>query len=175
MYMRSTQTGHQIKQMCWRYTRRPSAADTGLKTKRERTHTLQRDQEWARRFITEDWEHLLTEWDQQSVFAGRRNSAERAEKEFSRESISRMFDIFSKGRQLDLLPALSKLRQLPILFVSGEDDQKYCARGQELSSACSNVEHAIIPNAAHRVPWENPAEFVGAVQAFLNRVTFPVC
>ena len=145
------------------------SADAGLKTKRERTHALQRDQEWARRFITEDWEHLLTEWDQQSVFAGRKNSAERAEKDFSRESISRMFDVFSKGRQLDLLPALNKLRQPPILFVSGEDDEKYSARGQELSAVCANAEHAIIPDAAHRVPWENPTGFVAVVQSFINR------
>ena len=114
------------------------SADTGLKTVRERTQTLQTDQEWARRFITEDWEQLLNEWDQQSVFAGRKNNAETAEKTFSRESIGRFFDIFSKGRQLDLLPALSKLRQPPILFVSGEDDEKYCARGQELLPMASD-------------------------------------
>lgn len=149
------------------------SADTGLKTERERTQALQRDQKWARRFMTENWEQLLTEWDQQSVFAGRENRTERIEKDFSREFISRLLDVFSKGRQLDLLPALCELHQPPILFVSGEDDQKYNARGQELSSACANVEHVIIPNAAHRVPWENPAGFAGAVQAFLDRVLLP--
>ena len=123
--------------------------------------------------MTEDWQRLLIEWDQQSVFAGRETNAKRAEKDFSRESICRLLDIFSKGRQLDLLPALCELRQPPILFVSGEDDQKYGARGHELSSTCANVEHVIIPNAAHRVPWENPAGFVDAVQAFLDRVLRP--
>ncbi len=145
-------------------------ADTGFPNVEDKHQRLIHDQRWGQRFLTETWENLLTEWDKQSVFGGRPNAAPRDERDFDRKKICRLFDIFSKGRQDDLVPALSKLTVPQILFISGEEDQKYCAIGRKLEDACPTVTHRIIPNAAHRVPWENPELFVKNVQEFLNQV-----
>jgi hypothetical protein len=39
--------------------------------------------------------------------------------------LSQQFEIFSKGLQQNLVPALSELKSPPVLFLAGEKDQKY--------------------------------------------------
>ncbi len=144
-------------------------ADPGISDKEGRAQQLLLDKKWGERFLSESWTELLNEWDSLSVFGSRPNTIPREECNFSRQKISRFFDVFSKGRQEDLLPALSKIHTLPILFVSGEQDTKYCEIGRKLERACPLVNHAIVPNATHRVPWENSEEFVRITQNFIRQ------
>ena len=144
-------------------------ADTGFTDDKDRTERLIQDQKWGKRFLSESWEDLLAEWDQLPVFGGRCNAAPRQEQDFCREKISRLFDVFSKGRQNDLIPALSRLSAPPILFVSGEEDPTYCEVGHKLELVCPLVTHTIVPNAAHRVPWENPEGFIEVVRKFVHQ------
>ena len=145
-------------------------ADTGFPNAEDKHKRFIHDQRWGQRFLNEPWGNLFTEWDKQSVFSGRPNAAPRDERDFDRGKICRLFDVFSKGRQDYLVPALSKLTAPQILFISGEEDRKYCAVGRKLADECTTVIHRIIPNAAHRVPWENPELFAKQVQEFLNQV-----
>jgi 2-succinyl-6-hydroxy-2,4-cyclohexadiene-1-carboxylate synthase len=55
-----------------------------------------------------------------------------------------------------------------MLYLSGEEDHKYSMIGEDLSRSCNSVIHQIIPDAGHRVPWENPAGFLSAVNQFLG-------
>jgi pimeloyl-ACP methyl ester carboxylesterase len=87
-----------------------------------------------------------------------------------RELVERLFDLFSKGRQEDLLPQLAGIKKPPILFVSGEEDLRYRRVGKSLSAACPAIEHVTIAGAAHRVPWDNSEVFENVVQKFINRI-----
>ena len=145
-------------------------ADPGLISDDARTNQLQKDLEWARRFRTEDIQELLNEWDSLPVFCGRPNCARREISELDSEKISRFFDVFSKARQGNMLPMLSKLKTPPLLYISGCDDLKYTEIGQALAASCLKVRHQIIPNAGHRVPWENQDAFVSEVSVFIDSV-----
>ncbi|MEL7083029.1 MAG: alpha/beta fold hydrolase [Cyanobacteria bacterium J06597_1] len=144
------------------------AADPGIPTEDERAQCLQRDRTWGRRFVSESWEILLQEWDRQAVFAGYACGVERSEAAFDRRRICQLFDRFSKGRQADLRPALAQLTQPPLLYISGQADRKYSAIGAALARRCPTVTHAVVPAAGHRVPWENSAGFVRALQQFVR-------
>lgn len=148
------------------------AADPGIKTgagaRALRERCLQRDREWGQRFLQEPWAALLQDWDRQTVFAGYSCSTERSETAFERRRIGQLFDRFSKGRQADLRPALVNLERPSILYISGQDDSKYCAIGAELSECCPAIRHAIVPHAGHRVPWENSTGFVRAIAQFVR-------
>ena len=154
------------------------AADPGIKTEageqQAREQCLHRDRAWGQRFLSEPWEPLLQEWDRQAVFAGYECGVERPETAFNRRRVSRLFDRFSKGRQADLRPELALLDRPPLLYVSGQDDSKYCTIGAELAERCPTVTHAIVPAAGHRVPWENSDGFVRALAQFVRSQT-PCC
>ena len=146
------------------------AANPGLPDEAARQKQLAHDQAWAQRWLEDDWDSLWRDWNAQGVFAGYENAAQPSETELSREKIAQTFDIFSKGRQADLRPRLAQLDTLPILYVSGEDDSKYDKLGTELTILCPKLIHKTILDAAHRVPWENPAEFTELVRTFLKQI-----
>ena len=146
------------------------SADPGLSSPEERGLQLRKDRQWAERFRSECLESLMEEWDALPVFCGMPNTAPRNLKDLKPEKFSTLFEVFSKGRQRDLLPELRELKKPPILFISGQSDEKYTQIGKGLSETCPMVEHQIIPKAGHRAPWENPESFAEMVREFMVRV-----
>ena len=75
---------------------------------------------------------------------------------------------FQKGISKILAPKLAELKRPPILFLSGEKDQKYQKIGEELAKSCTVFKSEIIKDAGHRVPWENPNAFFQELGKFIN-------
>ena len=135
-------------------------ADPGLESQEEKKLQLDKDRSWAERLKREPLEKLVDEWDAQSVFRGIRNQAPRNLGEMNPDRLSQQFKVFSKGIQQNLAPKLAELKRPPILFLSGEKDDKYQKIGKELAKSSSIVKAQVVPDAGHRVPWENPESFV---------------
>ncbi len=144
------------------------SADPGTQSEAARENMLEKDLAWSRRFQSEYLETLLQEWDRAPVFCQRPNRSPRNLSDLDSSKISKLISVYSKGRQQDLLPRLQQEGAVPMLYLSGEDDHKYSMIGGDLSRSCTSVIHQIIPNAGHRVPWENPAGFLSAVNQFLG-------
>ena len=134
-------------------------ADPGLGSSEEKNHQFARDRNWADRLKKEPLEHLVREWDEQPVFCGIENSAPRNLEELDPIQLSQQFEVFSKGLQQNLVPALSELKNPPVLFLAGEKDKKYQQIGDELAELCPVVESRWVEDSGHRVPWENPESF----------------
>tara|TARA_B110000438_G_scaffold186619_1_gene178310 strand:- start:2116 stop:2835 length:720 start_codon:yes stop_codon:yes gene_type:complete len=141
----------------------PRSGDTN-----EKKLQLEKDERWAERFRSEPMEGLLAEWDDLPVFCSIPNPVPRNPEELDAEKTARLFEVFSKGRQRDLLPELIKLQAPPVLYLSGEKDEKYGEIGETLAASCPIVRHQIIPQAGHRVPWENPDSFVEEILGFMG-------
>ena len=135
-------------------------ADPGLESEEEKKLQLHRDRNWAERLKREPLEKLVDEWDAQPVFCGIENQAPRNLGEMDPDRLSQHVEVFSKGLQQNLAPKLAELKNLPILFVSGEKDQKYLGIGERLAKSSSVINVQVIADAGHRVPWENPESFV---------------
>jgi len=135
-------------------------ADPGLESEEEKKVQLHRDRKWAERLKREPLEKVVNEWDAQSVFCGIGNQAPRNLGEMNSDRLSQQFEVFSKGIQQNLAPELAELKNLPILFVSGEKDHKYQVIGERLAKSSSVINVQVIADAGHRVPWENPESFV---------------
>lgn len=144
------------------------AADPGVSDLAERVACLRRDRIWGQRFLTEPWAQVLADWDAQGIFGGRPNPVPRDCGQLRRALICQAFYAYSKGRQADLRPALTRLPQPSILYVTGAADSKYTAIGAQLAVACSTVRHAAISSAGHRVPWETPTAFYQQVEKFIQ-------
>ena len=135
-------------------------ADPGLESEEEKKLQLDKDRNWAERLKREPLEKLVDEWDAQPVFGGIENQAPRNLGEMDPDGLSHQFGVFSKGVQQNLVPKLAELKRPPVLFVSGEKDQKYLGIGERLAKSSSVINAQVIADTGHRVPWENPESFV---------------
>ena len=145
-------------------------ADPGLESEEEKKLQLDKDRNWAERLKREPLEKLVDEWDAQPVFCGIENQAPRNLGEMDPDKLSQHLETFSKGNQQNLAPKLAELTRPPILFLSGVKDKKYQKIGEELARSCPLVESRIIHDAGHRVPWENPNQFVQTLGKFINNL-----
>jgi 2-succinyl-6-hydroxy-2,4-cyclohexadiene-1-carboxylate synthase len=134
-------------------------ADPGLESEEEKRLQLDIDLKWAERLKREPLEKLAEEWDAQAVFCGLENAAPRNFDELDAAKLGKKFEVFSKGLQENLAPKLAELQKPPILFLSGEKDQKYQQIGDELAKLCPVVKSQWVEDSGHRVPWENPESF----------------
>jgi len=136
------------------------SADPGSDGPDQKKLQLEKDGEWAERFRSEPIESLLAEWDDLPVFCSIPNPVPRNPEELDAEKTARLFEVFSKGLQQNLVPKLAELKSPPVLFLSGEKDKKYQGIGETLAKSSHVVKNEVVEGAGHRVPWENPESFV---------------
>jgi len=148
------------------------AAHPGEADEEKRAAVQARDAAWADRCRSgEAMGRLLAEWDALPVFGGHPNRAPRMTETVDRERCARGFEAFSRAGQADLRPALAAASLPPVLYVTGRDDPRYPALGDELAEIVSELGHESLEGAGHRVPWDRPDEFAKQVGRFLSRVT----
>ncbi|NEQ50981.1 MAG: alpha/beta fold hydrolase [Leptolyngbya sp. SIO3F4] len=135
------------------------SADPGTSDIQVRERAWERDRIWASRFLTESWQPLLAEWDALPVFCGRPCLTPRPESAFDRKKIAHAFEAYSKGHMDDLAARLCAL-EVPITYIAGSDDHRYCHLGESLQTHGANLDHVQIDAAGHRVPWEQPDAFL---------------
>jgi len=122
-----------------------------------------RDEEWARRFESEEWSSLMRAWNEQPVFGG--HLIERREEDYDRAELARQLREYSPA----VLPP-PKLEQIetPILWIAGDRDAKYVDVAKRAVSRLPHAELWICPNAGHRVPWEQRESFLARLRAFIE-------
>lgn len=122
-----------------------------------------RDEEWARRFESEEWTSLMRAWNAQPVFGG--HTLERREEDYDRAELARQLREYSPA----VLPSPRLERiETPVLWIAGERDAKYAEIGKQAVARLPNAELWICPGAGHRVPWEQTEAFVERLRAFLE-------
>jgi 2-succinyl-6-hydroxy-2,4-cyclohexadiene-1-carboxylate synthase len=138
------------------------SAGLGIEDRVAREERRRLDDRWAHKFERDPWQRVLREWNAQPVFGG--HALRRREEDFDRRELARQIREWSPA----VLPAVTwRLREIgiPVLWIAGERDEKYVAEGNRAVSLLPQGELWICPGAGHRVPWEQPAAFVGRLQA----------
>ncbi len=156
-------------------TRRPGlwqaavivAAHPGPESDSDREQAARLDAHWAARFRQEPPEAVLDDWYRLPVFAGLPPAHRFVPRDIPAERIAGMFEVFSKARQPWLLPALGRLDR-PIHYITGDRDSAYTAWGERLAQALPTLTHHVIPDAGHRVPWEQPRRFMACLTGILD-------
>jgi 2-succinyl-6-hydroxy-2,4-cyclohexadiene-1-carboxylate synthase len=122
-----------------------------------------RDEEWARRFESEEWSSLMRAWNAQEVFGG--HAVERREEDFDRAELARQL---RESSPAVLPPPRLESIETPILWIAGQRDAKYTDVAKRAVARLPHAELWICPNAGHRVPWEQPEALVARLRAFLE-------
>jgi 2-succinyl-6-hydroxy-2,4-cyclohexadiene-1-carboxylate synthase len=122
-----------------------------------------RDEEWARRFESEEWSSLMRAWNAQDVFGG--HSVDRREEDFDRAELARQL---RENSPAVLPPPRLESIETPVLWIAGERDAKYVDVAHRAVARLPHAELWICPDAGHRVPWEQPDALVSRLRAFLE-------
>ncbi len=143
------------------------SAHPGLSNLLEKEKRLKRDQVWAKRFQTDKWETLMQAWNNQQVFAQSSFTFQRIESHYRRQELASVLQKWSLGRQDNLTQAISQL-PMPILWIVGEKDPLHCSIAKTLTFAHPKSAVIVVPDAGHRVPWEQPFQFKNDLKQFLS-------
>lgn len=141
------------------------SAHVGL-TREGRQARRIKDNEWASKVENLPWKEFLSEWNGQGVL-GNDVMPERSALEASKVEISRSYRCWSLAEQEDLLEKLANIK-IPILWVVGENDEKFCKQGERAASRLTDVKVLIVSNSGHRVPWEAEGELTDAIGQWIT-------
>ncbi len=125
---------------------------------------LAADKELSAKFLTAPWDELIQEWNRQPLFDN--FAIARQEKDFQRKALAAALVNWSLGKQSFLKKAIERL-DIPILWVVGENDQKYVSIARQIKFKNSRSKISIAPHAGHRVPWQQKLWFQQEVKKFL--------
>jgi 2-succinyl-6-hydroxy-2,4-cyclohexadiene-1-carboxylate synthase len=142
------------------------SAHTGIIDPSEREDRLLSDGLWAQ-LVTDNWDKFVKKWSSQPVFGERKIPWCRSDRVAPGDKVQRCFTCWSLGRQRNLLPELASIT-IPVLWVSGEDDNKFSSIAKAATSMIPHAELAIISGSGHRCPWEQPELTAGVIRGFLS-------
>jgi len=125
------------------------------------------DEDWARRFATENWETLLEDWDKQPVFAGEKCHPSRSEDKYSRRFLSEALVNWSLCNHEVTLNDLQKLKA-PTLWFVGERDNKFLAIVNFMKQRGIPADFQVVQDRAHRLGFTDNPEIVEKLVHFLN-------
>lgn len=143
------------------------SAHPGLVCPQKRAIRFREDQEWALRFRFDNWAALLDQWNHRLVLSTGKSVFQRQEKDYNRNVLARQLCWGSLGMQEDLRDKISAL-PMPILWLTGENDSVYTNLAKELVFQHPESRHIIVPQAGHRVIWDQPALFQHHLKKFCD-------
>ena len=122
------------------------------------------DETWAKRFESEAWPSLIEAWNGQAVFGGRANPLPRNESDYDRSKLAAA----QRGWSSAVLQVSLDKIDVPTLWIAGEHDKKYTEAAKRAVEKLRNAQLWICPDAAHRVPWEQPQAFISRLREFVS-------
>ena len=143
--------------------KRAILVSTGLGIEGEEPRAARRasDEAWAQRFESEDFETVMAAWNAQPVLAG--PALSRTHEDYDPRALRE----WSSGA---LPPVTSRLHELtfPTLWIAGARDTKYVAEAHRAASIAPSARVAIVEDAGHRVPWEQPSALIAILRTTAN-------
>jgi 2-succinyl-6-hydroxy-2,4-cyclohexadiene-1-carboxylate synthase len=148
------------------------SAHPGLESAAGRSARLAADAAWATQAFAGDWQQFLNAWNAQPLLgttAIREGQAARSLITRRRE-VARSFIDWSLGGQAPLWERLAEIN-IPVLWVAGENDEKFRALAERAAGLSPRARLAVAPASGHRVPWENEAWLAETTAHFLKSGT----
>ena len=146
------------------------SATAGIDDPDERSARRQSDHALADHVRAIGLETFLMEWTSQPMFASLHRSRHDDEVRLanSAHGLASSLELAGTGEQDSLWDRLHELH-MPVLVVTGANDEKFSAIGDRLVDAIGdNARHVSFPTTGHAVPFERPGDFAALLTAFLR-------
>ncbi len=139
----------------------------GLTGEKERMERMHSDWALAKRFLTEEWDTLMEEWEAQELFRG--VTLQRRESDYKRELLASSLFKWSLGLQQPFSHLLKQV-DIPILWVVGEEDHKFVEVSNHLEFSNPKSKVWVVKGAGHRLPWSHTESFKEQVHQFMENL-----
>jgi len=142
----------------------------GIDDPAERAARLAADSHLASHIRDVGVDTFLTEWLAQPMFSSLAVTTHDAEVRAANtaEGLAASLESAGTGTQEPLWDRLHIL-SMPVLVVTGENDEKFTALGRRLVDCIGeNARRVEVPGAGHAVPFERSADFAALLSAFLR-------
>lgn len=132
------------------------SSNPGIENDEDRPIRLKQDLIWSHKFLMQDWDSLMKEWNQQPVFRETvterqtLSKTQRHEHDFSRSALAQALDHWSLARQPNLCTLMKSLT-LPIDWHVGSLDEKYLLIAQQAKAINPSIKVTIHENQGHRL------------------------
>jgi len=143
------------------------SANPGIENAQQASERRSQDTVWATRALTASWADFLKDWNAQDILGGALRD-EREDKKLiqRRREIARSFVDWSVGNQTSLWERLPEI-EIPVLWIAGEDDEKFSDIARRAAQVSDRFELAIAPGTGHRVPWDKQPWLLEKIRDFL--------
>lgn len=142
----------------------------GIDDPTERANRREADDALAAHIRKVGVDTFLTEWLAQPMFASLAVTTHDAEVRAANtaDGLAKSLEMCGTGTQEPLWERLHTL-EMPVLVVTGEQDDKFTALGRRLvESIGDNARQVEVPGAGHALPFERPLDFAALLSAFLR-------
>lgn len=127
----------------------------GLMTEKERVARVEHDQIWCNKFLNEEFNQVMKEWNSQEIFSGTVTPSRIATKLIP-EDLAKCLTNWSLAKQKDFRPIL-EFFHIPQIWAAGVRDEKYSQFLKTLP-VISKLQKWEVVDAGHRLIFEAPVE-----------------
>lgn len=151
------------------------SSTAGIVSEKERSLRIENDEKLAGRILEIGIENFIDEWYNKPLFNSVREKSELYKKLIGGKKINSPIGLanslrgFSTGRMSNHWGNLHKLT-MPVLLMSGENDEKFSKINVEMLKLLTNAEHISVPSSGHIVHLENAADFIILLNSFLSKI-----
>ena len=135
----------------------------------ERKARILQDSSWSEKFLNLEWNELLAEWNSQAVFNDSLNEPRRKESDFNRRFLALALNQWSLAKQKNFRPFLAGNFN-KVQWMVGAKDTKFLHLSIKLKELIPELDLIVIPEASHRVMFDQPQGVFGEIQKFLKNL-----
>jgi len=160
------------------------SAGLGIPDPTERKNRRKMDVRDARKLIAQPMDVFFREWYSRGVFHGMKEHPDFQDFLYKKSHITE-YDaeipehirkknlayslVFSGNAFMPYSLEAAKSLEVPILYISGEQDKKYTALGASLAGKNPRVEHRVVPGASHNVHAFYPEEYSRLLEGIVRK------
>lgn len=138
----------------------------GLENDEDKKARLANDKVWADKFLHMKWKEVIKEWNAQPVFVGT-HEPNRTESQFTRSTLAAALTNWSLGNQ-QFEPELMQQLGGRLHWFVGANDPKFIKLYDELFAKKIISEINVVPDAGHRVLFDNPQGLFAQLVSRMN-------
>jgi 2-succinyl-6-hydroxy-2,4-cyclohexadiene-1-carboxylate synthase len=145
------------------------STNPGLATIEEKKVRKESDQKWAQRFQNVEFERVVHDWNQQSIFSHSSVEPIRSAQNYDVMTLAKALTQWSVAQQKDF-KTIAPIFQIQNLWLAGELDSKYVHLLEELEQTEKPLQTAVVEGASHRLIFDQPQRTAEYIRTFLARV-----